>query len=283
MADVIYARMLDYNSFEGTLLSSAIFVTLAGVCFESGRLDDEFYVLQRDILTWVTIIVVSMTLAYMATIFGYDVIVTIDSRQKATLCAGCVDKRRIKTAKKARQSVYEMQSRLDGEDDDDDNQQGMSLEKWDRFREDFTKVESIIEDLKMQLEAAKKQRDQSSSAARSDEEKSLLARAGLSRTRLAPLRRKGRRQFGQVQAAGESSSDQATIAEAARVLNPTGAPRAYGRAMAVASSRREGAPTGVIQGRKSKHDMSTLRKAVQRRESSAAAMSLMKRDAMESD
>jgi hypothetical protein len=73
------------------------------------------------------------------------------------------------------------------------------------------------------------------------------------------------------------------VAEASRTLHRSGSkPKGFHRAIALAESRKESTP-GVVQGRKSKHDMSSLRKKTQRRESSAAAMSLMKRGVSDDD
>lgn len=71
---VFGSALFDYNTVEAVLLFSAIMVVLAGIMFESGRLDSEFYQSQRDTLTILVILIVVSTLVYFATVIILDIV-----------------------------------------------------------------------------------------------------------------------------------------------------------------------------------------------------------------
>jgi len=62
----------DYNTTEAILLASSIFVCLCGIMFESGGLDRESQIAERDAVTWAMIIVVVLTFIYIAVVFANE-------------------------------------------------------------------------------------------------------------------------------------------------------------------------------------------------------------------
>ena len=71
---VFGSALFDYNTVESVLLFSAIMVVLAGIMFESGRLDSDFYQSQRDTLTILVILIVISTLLYFTTVIVLDIV-----------------------------------------------------------------------------------------------------------------------------------------------------------------------------------------------------------------
>lgn len=58
----------NYNTVEAVLLACAVLVTLAGIMFESGRFDSEYYSTQRDFITVCVMFVVFFSLVYFFTV-----------------------------------------------------------------------------------------------------------------------------------------------------------------------------------------------------------------------
>ncbi|KAA0152665.1 hypothetical protein FNF28_07019 [Cafeteria roenbergensis] len=274
LGELIYSRILDYNNFEGTLLSAAIFITLAGVCFESGRLDDEFYDLQRQILTWATLVVIGLSLLYMACVFLYDVIVTIQPARRATFCACLVDASRHREMRKQRRSVFQMANKLDGEEEDD--AAAMSQEGWTRFREDFARVTQVLGTLEQQLALTTRSRDaemeriktQEAAAATFRASNRSRLRAGKSRRGVGPGASQSKRTFKQVRAA-VSEGPEETEAE----TRPGKATDSRTLALAAASGGATGSASAAAAKAKAAgtaHGLASLRSKAKRRESSAA-------------
>jgi hypothetical protein len=63
----------DYNSLESALLSSSVFVTLGGVMFGSGYFDNPANYVKKEVLTWMIIVLVLGSLAYLARAFYLEV------------------------------------------------------------------------------------------------------------------------------------------------------------------------------------------------------------------
>lgn len=59
----------DYNTVEAVLLFCAVLVNLAGIMFESGRFESSYYDGQRDLITYVVMIVVIGSIVYFAVVF----------------------------------------------------------------------------------------------------------------------------------------------------------------------------------------------------------------------
>lgn len=278
LGELLYSRVLDYNNFEGVLLSSAIFITLAGVCFESGRLDDEFYQLQRDVLTYATIVVIMLSLAYVFAVFAYDVIVTLDPTRRATCCACCVDTSKLREARRKRQSIYKMADTNAGDGGEDDDM-AMSAERWERFKKDFKQVYTVIDDLRSQLEVATRDRD--AEVARMRAQDSAQARTtNRARLKAGRARRTGkqdvssRRKFDQKRAA--AGDDNAAITAASARLRgttsegtSTATSTAVGRAMAaVSGDATKGGASEVLSKAGASKGMAALREKTIRRKSS---------------
>lgn len=277
LGELIYSRILDYNNFEGTLLSAAIFITLAGVCFESGRLDDEFYDLQRQILTWATLLVIGLSLLYMACVFLYDVIVTIQPARRATFCACLVDASRHREMRKQRRSVFQMANKLDGEEEDD--AAAMSKEGWTRFREDFARVTQVLGTLEQQLALTSRSREaemeriktQEAAAATFRTSNRSRLRAGKSRRGVGTGAAQSKRTFKQVRAAVSEGPDEAE--DAGAPARPGKSTDSRTLALAAATGGAMGSASAAAAKAKAagqSHGLASLRSKAKRRESSAA-------------
>ena len=55
----------NYNTVEAVLLACAVLINLAGIMFESGRFDSEYYSTQRDFITVCVMIIVFFSLVYV--------------------------------------------------------------------------------------------------------------------------------------------------------------------------------------------------------------------------
>lgn len=88
----------SYNTVEATLLFCAVLVCLAGIMFESGQLDTDFYKAHRDLLTGLIIAVLFISVTY------YVVVLV------AELYIVCCPKKEVakKMAKQASQNPEEM-------------------------------------------------------------------------------------------------------------------------------------------------------------------------------
>ena len=64
-AAVVADYFWNYNTVEMVLLFCAVLVVLAGVMFESGQLDSEYYQGQRDTITYITLTVIFFSLLPM--------------------------------------------------------------------------------------------------------------------------------------------------------------------------------------------------------------------------
>jgi hypothetical protein len=67
------AWLINYNSVEAILLFCAVLVTLAGIMFETGQLDSEFYEQQRDVLASAVLIVMIGSILYFAAVLCVEV------------------------------------------------------------------------------------------------------------------------------------------------------------------------------------------------------------------
>jgi len=241
---------------------------------QSGRLDDEFYDLQRQILTWATLVVIGLSLLYMACIFLYDVIVTIQPARRATFCACLVDASRHREMRKQRRSVFQMANKLDGEEEDD--AAAMSQEGWTRFREDFARVTQVLGTLEQQLALTTRSRDaemeriktQEAAAATFRASNRSRLRAGKSRRGVGPGASQSKRTFKQVRAA-VSEGPEETEAE----TRPGKATDSRTLALAAASGGATGSASAAAAKAKAAgtaHGLASLRSKAKRRESSAA-------------
>ena len=59
----------DYNTVEAVLLFCAVLVNLAGIMFESGRFESSYYEGQRDLITYIVMIVVVFSIVYFCVVF----------------------------------------------------------------------------------------------------------------------------------------------------------------------------------------------------------------------
>ena len=71
----------NYNTVEMVLLFCAVLVVLAGVMFESGQLDSEYYQGQRDTITYITLTVIFFSLLYFGVVFCSEVWATISANR----------------------------------------------------------------------------------------------------------------------------------------------------------------------------------------------------------
>jgi len=67
----------SYNTVEAVLLACAVLVNLAGVMFESGRFDTDYYSTQQDAITMVTMFIIGSSLVYFATVFLSEIYTTV--------------------------------------------------------------------------------------------------------------------------------------------------------------------------------------------------------------
>ncbi len=96
---VVARHMYDYNTVESTLLGSAVFVCLAGVCracsalpllcghlscyscagimFQSGQFASANFASQREALTFLVIFVIVFSFVYAIAVFVHDVLVVL--------------------------------------------------------------------------------------------------------------------------------------------------------------------------------------------------------------
>jgi hypothetical protein len=83
----IKSFVFNYNTVEAVLLFCAVLVCLSGIMFESGQLEGDYQKVQREILTWVVMIVVVASLCYFGAVFFSEVFVTLrpKSKKKKTL------------------------------------------------------------------------------------------------------------------------------------------------------------------------------------------------------
>merc|ERR1711871_343359 len=81
-ADVATAFLWNYNSVEGTLLSCAVFINLAGIMFQAyadcGRDLGSYYEPQKKALTYIVMIVITTSILYFCLVFGSEVISAIN-------------------------------------------------------------------------------------------------------------------------------------------------------------------------------------------------------------
>lgn len=67
----------NYNTVEMVLLGCAVLVNLAGVMFESGKFEDEYYHTQRDTITILVLMVIVISILYFFTVFASEVWTTV--------------------------------------------------------------------------------------------------------------------------------------------------------------------------------------------------------------
>ena len=80
-AAVVADYFWNYNTVEMVLLFCAVLVVLAGVMFESGQLDSEYYQGQRDTITYITLTVIFFSLLYFGVVFCSEVWATISANR----------------------------------------------------------------------------------------------------------------------------------------------------------------------------------------------------------
>jgi len=89
-AEAARRYFFDYNTVEMVLLLCAVLICLSGIMFESGRFEDQASLLyQRDIIAYIAIIVVVMSLVYYIIVFlselgvnSFDRILQLCTKQK---------------------------------------------------------------------------------------------------------------------------------------------------------------------------------------------------------
>lgn len=87
--------LYNYNTVESMLLACAVVVNLAGVMFESGRFESEYYQEQRDAVTFLVMIVIIASIIYWCVVFISEVAATLRASRAA---------KRVKEAGKAKAS-----------------------------------------------------------------------------------------------------------------------------------------------------------------------------------
>lgn len=88
--------IFNYNTAEATLLFCAVLVNLAGIMFESGRFNGEYYQQQRDTLLWLTLLVIVASLLYWFVLFVAEVLLTLRPQSFQGLCGRPVPQKRRK-------------------------------------------------------------------------------------------------------------------------------------------------------------------------------------------
>merc|ERR1711871_526986 len=81
-ASATASYLWNYNSVEGTLLSCAVFINLAGIMFQAyadcGRDLGSYYEPQKKALTYIVMIVITTSILYFCLVFGSEVISAIN-------------------------------------------------------------------------------------------------------------------------------------------------------------------------------------------------------------
>ncbi len=71
--EAVKSYFWDYNTVEATMLACAIFVCLSGVMFESGQFQRPDLEYQKEIITWLTLLVLAFSFLYYFTVFVAEV------------------------------------------------------------------------------------------------------------------------------------------------------------------------------------------------------------------
>lgn len=75
-AQAAAAFLFDYNTVEMVLLGCGVLVTLAGVMFSSERFESDSFTAQRDVITYIVLVIVIGSLLYFTVVFVSEVITT---------------------------------------------------------------------------------------------------------------------------------------------------------------------------------------------------------------
>lgn len=180
----------NYNTVEATLLGCAVFITLSGIMFGSGRLDAEHLREQRDTLAVLVGIVLVVSVLYAMAVLVYDIMVTISPDL-------CTRKRKKEAAQEEETDKVNvvsnpmMTSNL-----------APSEQQWNLFRAEYQQAEEALNKLK-QLDA--------------EGPKKVVKKTKVARSKLGR-----KKQFGQVMQGDDDAVDASTQRRLSMAINPIG-------------------------------------------------------------